>query len=340
MSSFRFIDLYAGIGGFRIPFDELGGECVFTSEIDKYARMTYEANHKNTENHILATDIRPYAQNPELVPSHDLLLAGFPCQAFSILSVPRKNILNKPHGFADKERGVAFFDIARILQYHYPKVFILENVPHLKSHDNGATFTTILSILTKELGYDVYYRIIDSSSWVPQRRKRLFIIGFRDEVFFDFNFDNLSIPYQKQGPILGDILESVVDCRYTLKSNTWKSIKNRAEKHNKLRHKDKNVFDFKYYVFNSTDKANTLLHCYRPNKYNSAAILIKQEGSIPRVLTPRECSRLMGFDEPRGTAFKIVVSDRQAYRQFGNAVVVPVVRALAELVYPYLIPDA
>ena len=321
---FRFVDLFAGIGGMRFPFDEIGGRCVFTSEWDRFARQTYTANFPESDEHKLAGDIRPYAQEPERVPAHDLLLAGFPCQPFSLAGVSKKNALGKPHGFLCNTQGTLFHDLAKIIRHHRPPVFLLENVKHLRRHDGGRTFKTIMHVLEEDLGYDVHTKVMCSSPWVPQKRQRIFIVGFEKPT--RFSFDELIIPNGKL-PVLGDILEQEVDAKYTLTEHLWRYLQDYRERHRKAGN------GFGYSTFGPDDVTRTLSARYYKD---GAEILVRQEGKRPRRLTPRECSRLMGFDEPDGYSFKIPVSDTQAYRQFGNAVAVPLVRALAGLLRPYL----
>ncbi|NVD26776.1 DNA (cytosine-5-)-methyltransferase [Parasphingorhabdus flavimaris] len=321
--SFRFVDLFAGIGGLRIPFQEIGGQCVFTAEWDRFSHQTYSANFAEDEEHIFAGDIRPYADNPGLVPRHDVLLAGFPCQPFSIAGVSKKNSLGRPHGFLCDTQGTLFYDLAKIIKFHEPSVFLLENVKNLERHDGGKTFATIMHILEKELGYEVHKRVISSEHWVPQKRERIFIVGFRKGS--TFNFDDLVIPERK--PVLGDILENQVDEKYTLTENLWKYLKGYKEKHRKAGN------GFGYSLFGPEDTARTLSARYYKD---GSEILIHQESNRPRRLTPSECARLMGFDEFNSSNWIIPVSDTQAYRQFGNAVVVPVVRAVAEIMEPHI----
>lgn len=322
--SFRFADIFAGIGGLRRPYEEIGGRCVFTSEWDRFSKETYVANFplSDDSDHVFAGDIRPYASAPENVPLHDVLLAGFPCQPFSIAGVSKKNSLGQPHGFLCDTQGTLFYDLAKILEYHRPVVFLLENVKNLERHDGGRTFATILHVLENELGYHVETRVIDSSPWVPQKRERIFIVGFRQQT--DFNFNDLVIP-SGTFPTLGTILETKVDPKYTLSEHLWGYLQ-----HYKIKHRQAgNGFGFS--LFDRSDVARTLSARYHKD---GSEILIRQENNRPRRLTPRECARLMGFDEPLGTSFRIPVSDTQAYRQFGNAVVVPVVRAVAQLMKP------
>lgn len=322
--SFHFIDLFAGIGGLRIPFEEIGGRCVFTSEWDRFARDTYAHNFPEDEEHEFAGDIRPYANEPYRIPAHDVLLAGFPCQPFSIAGVSKKNSLGRPHGFLCDTQGTLFYDLAKIIEYHRPPVFLLENVKNLERHDGGKTFATIMNVLRNELGYDVHKQVISSRPWVPQKRERIFIVGFKHPTTFDF--ENLDIP-EKGHPTLGDILEPEVDSKYTLTPKLWNYLKDYKEKHNSAGN------GFGYSLFGSDDVTRTLSARYYKD---GSEILVRQKGKRPRRLTPRECARLMGFDTLRGSKFKIPVSDTQAYRQFGNAVVVPVVRAVANFMKPYL----
>ena len=324
-TSFRFADLFAGIGGMRIPFEEIGGKCVFTSEWDRFARQTYAANFSDGEDHDFAGDIRPLAREPERIPAHDLLLAGFPCQPFSIAGVSKKNALGKPHGFLCDTQGTLFYDLARIIEHHQPPVFLLENVKHLQRHDGGRTFGTIMNVLKKELGYEVHSRVICSSPWVPQKRERIFIAGFR--LPGSFSFDELDIP-DRRCPVLGDILEPAVNPRYTLSSHLWRYLRDYREKHRKAGN------GFGYSLFGPDDVARTLSARYYKD---GSEILVRQTDDRPRRLTPRECARLMGFDESGRPEFRIPVSDTQAYRQFGNAVVVPLVRAVSVLLKPHIL---
>lgn len=323
--TFTFIDLFAGIGGLRIPFEEIGGKCVFTSEWDRFSQQTYAANFQDDPfEHPLHGDIRPFAKEPWLVPQHDVLLAGFPCQPFSIAGVSKKNALGRPHGFLCDTQGTLFYDLAKIIEYQRPAAFLLENVKNLESHDGGRTLGTIMHVLCSELGYDVQYRVISSHPWVPQRRERIFIVGFREPTSFDF--DDLEIPSGRQ-PVLGDILEENVPPKYTLTEHLWNYLKEYKAKHRSAGN------GFGYSEFGPNDVTRTLSARYYKD---GSEILVAQPGGRPRRLTPRECSRLMGFDLPQGADFKIPVSDTQAYRQFGNAVVVPVVRAVAKLMEPHI----
>ena len=325
---FRFIDLFAGIGGLRLPFEAIGGRCVFTAEWDRFSRETYSANFPEPANsdHVFAEDVRPYANAPEKIPAHDVLLAGFPCQPFSIAGVSKKNALGRPHGFLCDTQGTLFYDLAKIIDHHRPPAFLLENVKNLERHDGGKTFATIIHVLEKELGYRVFHNVISSTPWVPQKRERIFIVGFKDHSV-GFDFDQLAVP-EGDGPTLGSILDKKVDPKYTLTEHMWTYLQGYKEKHRKAG----NGFGFS--LFGPKDVARTLSARYYKD---GSEILIEQKGDRPRRLTPRECARLMGFEKPGQTDWKIPVSDTQGYRQFGNAVVVPVVKAVAQLMQPQII---
>jgi DNA (cytosine-5)-methyltransferase 1 len=321
-ASFNFIDLFAGIGGLRLGFEGIGGHCVFTSEWDAKAQETYARNFR--DNHPIGGDVRQYSEHPELIPEHDLLLAGFPCQPFSIAGVSKKNALGRPHGFLCDTQGTLFFDTAQIIAHHRPAAFVLENVKNLERHDRGQTFATIMNVLENELGYDVQKRVISSHHWVPQKRERIFIVGFREKT--KFNLNALDLP--DSSPKLGSILQphSEVDPKYTLTPRLWEYLQGYKAKH------ESKGNGFGFGLFGPDDVARTLSARYYKD---GSEILIKQPGSRPRRLTPLECARLMGFD--RGERrWHIPVSDTQAYRQFGNAVVVPVVEFLANAMKPFL----
>ena len=304
MSELRFIDLFAGIGGMRIPFESAGAKCVFSSEIDKFARETYAANFGEEPfgdiTQILAEEI----------PEFDILLAGFPCQPFSLAGVPKYESLGYQHGFKNETKGTLFFDIARILKHHKPKAFLLENVKNLKSHDGGKTFATILSTL-EVLGYNVSHTIIDAASVVPQHRERIFLVGLRDNEEFEFP------AYPQTGEILlRDILLKSVPHKYTISDHLWEYLQKRKEEQREKGN------GFGYNLSKRAEIARTLSARYGKD---GSEILIQQRGKNPRRLTPFECARLMGFPDD----FIIPVSDTQAYKQFGNAVVVKVVEPLA-----------
>ena len=322
-SGFRFIDLFAGIGGLRRPFDEIGGRCVFTSEWDRFCEQTYSANFPSGDRHQFVGDIRPYSALPEMIPEHDVILAGFPCQPFSIAGVSKKNALGRPHGFLCDTQGTLFYDLAKIIAHHRPAAFLLENVKNLRGHDRGRTFATIMHVLEAELDYHVSTRVVDASPWVPQKRERVFIVGFEEET--DFDFDDLEIPGEDP-PTLGAILEAEVDPKYTLSEHLWSYLQNYKRKHREAGN------GFGCSVFGPGDVARTLSARY----YKDGSEILIRQNARPRRLTPRECARLMGFDEPGGAKFEIPVSDTQAYRQFGNAVVVPLVRAIARLMAPHI----
>ena len=338
--SFTFIDLFAGIGGLRRGFEPLGGKCIFTSEWNTYALQTYRANYAC--DHEVLGDITQI--DASQIPEHDILLAGFPCQPFSIAGVSKKNSLHRPHGFHCEAQGTLFFDVARILEYHRPKAFLLENVKNLVNHDKGQTFRIIHRILTETLGYTVRCQVLDAKSWVPQHRERIFIVGFREKN--DFSFDDFDIPDPLAGPRLGSILHPedgteaqlgnnrkyldangrVLD-KYTLTDALWNYLQGYAQKHREKGN------GFGCSVVGRDDVSRTLSARYYKD---GSEILIGQEDRNPRRLTPRECARLMGFDRPGKSDFVIPVSDTQAYRQFGNAVVVPAVEAVARHMLAYL----
>ena len=328
-SWFSFIDLFAGIGGIRQPFEELGGQCLFTSEWDRHARETYAANYSDGPAHQLVGDIREFADNPKSIPVHDVLLAGFPCQPFSIAGVSKKNSLGRPHGFLCDTQGTLFHDLAKIIRYHKPRAFLLENVKNLQRHDGGNTFKTIMNVLKNELKYDVDFRVISSEHWVPQKRERIFIVGFRRHGL-GMKLKNLRLPDGK-GPTLSSVLDDEVEEKYTLTPKLWQYLQNYKAKHTKAGN------GFGYSMFGPDDVTRTLSARYYKD---GSEILVEQKGNRPRRLTPRECARLMGF-ERKGTnrPFVIPVSDTQAYRQFGNSVVVPKVRAVAEFMLPFLEKD-
>jgi DNA (cytosine-5)-methyltransferase 1 len=323
---FRFIDLFAGIGGLRIGFEAIGGKCVFTSEWDRWSNETYRMNFPDVDDHVLVGDIRPYGANPSLIPEFDVLLAGFPCQPFSLAGVSKKNSLGRAHGFDDVKQGNLFFDIERIIRHHRPAAFLLENVKHLQRHDQGRTFEVIRRTLEDDLGYHIDWRVISSEPWVPQRRERIFIAGFRKDVGFSFDGFNSMIPPKDQWPKLGSILQShnEIDSKYTLTPRLWEYLQAYRAKHEKAGN------GFGYSLFGPDDVTRTLSARYHKD---GSEVLIAQQGTRPRRLTVVECARLMGF-EHGDREWSIPVSDTQAYRQFGNAVVVPVIEAIARYMQP------
>ena len=334
---FTFIDLFAGIGGIRLGFERAGGRCVFTSEWDEYSRKTYRANFP--DNCGIAGDITKI--EAASIPDHDVLLAGFPCQPFSIAGVSKKNALGRPHGFACETQGTLFFDVARILAEKRPRAFLLENVKNLLSHDKGRTFKVIRETLVERLGYEVFWRVIDGRRFVPQHRERIVIVGFRDPVLFDW--DDAFLPeIGPESPRLEKILHSEdgleIDCdesrfldergrvrsKYTLTDNLWRYLQEYAEKHRAKGN------GFGFGLVDKNDFARTLSARYY--KDGSEILVDRGEGENPRRLTPRECARLMGFPD----SFRIVVSDTQAYKQFGNSVVVPLMEYAARAMKPHI----
>lgn len=327
-AQFRFIDLFAGIGGLRVGFENIGGKCVFTSEWDKYASETYRKNFPEDDEHVFVGDIREYTEDEKAlsrIPAHDVLLAGFPCQPFSIAGVSKKNSLGRPHGFLDDTQGTLFFDVAQIIRYHKPKAFLLENVKNLQRHDKGRTFATIMHVLEKELNYKVETKVITARPWVPQGRERVFLAGFKDKSAA-FSFDDVVIPEGPE-PTLGSILLPEVEAKYTLTPKLWDYLQRYKKKH------EAKGNGFGFGLFGPNDVARTLSARYF--KDGSEILIDQGEGKRPRRLTPKECARLMGFERGNRT-WEIPVSDTQAYKQFGNAVVVPVVEAVAEAMSRWL----
>lgn len=335
---FKFIDLFAGIGGIRAGFEAIGGQCVFTSEWDEYAARTYLANFPSHANHVFAGDITKV--RAEDVPAHDVLVAGFPCQPFSIAGVSKKNALGRPHGFADATQGTLFFDVARIIAAKQPKAFLLENVRNLISHDKGRTFTTILDVLGRELGYHVTWKVINGKHFVPQHRERVIIVGFREAT--GFSWDALRLPPVVSGPKLGDVLhredgtepqswnciegaKGKVSSKYVLSDKLWQYLQDYSAKHRAKGN------GFGFGLTRRDDVARTLSARYY--KDGSEILVFRGPNRNPRRLTPRECARLMGFDD----SFQIPVSDTRAYKQFGNSVVVPVIREVARIMKPHIL---
>lgn len=358
--SFTFIDLFAGIGGIRKGFEAIGGECLFTSEWNKYAVKTYKANHFcDPARHRFNLDIRSVtlSDQPEIsdeeayknidleIPDHDVLLAGFPCQPFSLAGVSKKNSLGRKHGFECETQGTLFFDVARIIAAKRPAAFLLENVKNLKSHDKGNTFRIICEALD-ELGYEVADvnapkgadpKVIDARHFVPQHRERIVLVGFRRDlnVHQGFTLRDISKHIPKQRPSFGDLLDKDVDEKYILTPKLWDYLYRYAAKHREKGN------GFGFGLTGPNDVARTLSARYHKD---GSEILVDRgfvEGldfnselnqlNRPRRLTPHECSRLMGFDKPGESKFVIPVSDTQAYRQFGNSVAVPVFEAVAHL---------
>ncbi|MFM0230738.1 DNA (cytosine-5-)-methyltransferase [Paraburkholderia sediminicola] len=338
-AQFRFVDLFAGIGGIRMGFEAHGGDCVFTSEWNDFSTKTYRENYPAGGDHALIGDIVSFPA--EEVPSHDVLLGGFPCQPFSIAGVSKKNALGRPHGFECTTQGTLFFDVARIIAAKRPAAFLLENVKNLLSHDKGRTFDVILQTLRDELGYEVHYRVVDGQHFTPQHRERIIIVGFRGKT--SFSWDDLRLP--ESGPRLGSILHRAdgsepvlpwdhdrffdhagkrVQPKYTLTPNLWTYLQNYAAKHRAAG----NGFGFGMAYPDSVTRTLSA----RYHKDGSEILVYQGEQLRPRRLTPRECARLMGFPD----TFRIPVSDTQAYRQFGNSVVMPVMREVARIMLPHV----
>lgn len=308
-AAFTFIDLFAGIGGMRLGFEDNGGKCVFSSEWDKFSQQTYYENFGEFP----VGDITKIDERD--VPDHDILLAGFPCQPFSIAGVSKKNSLGREHGFLDKAQGTLFFDIVRILKHKRPKAFLLENVKNLTTHDKKRTFKIIKESL-QGLGYNIYYQVINGKHYVPQNRERIYIVGMDQSVYGGeeiFKFPELPIANHT----MKDILESKVEKKYTLTDRQWDYLKRYKEKHQARGN------GFGYGLAPLDGISRTLSARYYKD---GSEILIPQKNKNPRKLTPRECARLQGFPD----TFKIVVSNTQAYKQFGNSVVVPLIEDIAK----------
>lgn len=332
--AFTFIDLFAGIGGIRLGFESAGGKCVFTSEWNDWSKKTYLENFPGE--HPFVGDIVPYPA--ETIPDHDVLLAGFPCQPFSLAGVSKKNSLGKPHGFECTTQGTLFFDVARIIAAKKPKAFLLENVKNLVSHDGGNTFRVILQTLQEELKYDVHWKVIDAKPWRPQHRERIMIVGFKEKT--TFSWDEIVRP--SPAPLLSSILHSQngtekpeapfttgiqakVHKKYVLTDNLWNYLQAYAEKHRLAGN------GFGFGLVTKDMVARTLSARYY--KDGSEILVSRGKGRNPRRLTPRECARLMGYPD----TFRIPVSDTQAYRQFGNSVVVPVIKEVARIMTPHVL---
>ena len=337
---FTFIDLFAGVGGIRMGFEVHGGRCVFTSEWDSYAQKTYAENFP--AEHPLNGDITKIdAAN---IPDHDVLLAGFPCQPFSIAGVSKKNALGRAHGFACDTQGTLFFDVCRIIEEKRPRAFLLENVKNLMSHDKGRTWDVIKRSLI-ELGYDISPRVVDGAHFVPQHRERILIVGFRKEDGIRFDWDEVELP-PKGVHVMRDILHRTdgtepnlpwdgdrffdhagrrVQDKYTLTPKLWRYLQDYADKHRAKGN------GFGFGLVHPGSVARTLSARYY--KDGSEILVYQGEGINPRRLTPRECARLMGFPD----SFRIPVSDTRAYKQFGNSVVMPVMREVARILVLHLL---
>lgn len=366
---FRFIDLFAGIGGIRRGFDAIGGKCVFTSEWNKEAVRTYKANHySDPQEHSFNTDIRLITQPDGLrdeaaiyrhidaaIPDHQVLLAGFPCQPFSLAGVSKKNALGRTHGFECEAQGTLFFDVARIIAAKKPPIFVLENVKNLKSHDKGRTFAIIMATLD-ELGYDVAdadaaapdAKIIDARHFLPQHRERIVLVGIRRDYPFSNTLSLRQIQqlYPPAVPSLQSLLEPEPEEKYILSAQLWRYLYDYARKHKAKG----NGFGF---GLNDPRQADVCVRTLSARYYKDGSEILIDRGwdralgeadfsnaanmaRRPRRLSPRECARLMGFEAPGERRFRIPVSDTQAYKQFGNSVVVPVFAAVAKLLLPYI----
>lgn len=306
---FTFVDFFAGIGGLRFGLEKAGGDCLYSCEWDKYSQKTYKAWFGETPH----GDIREI--DPTSIPHHDVLAAGFPCQPFSLAGVSKKNSLGREHGFKCETQGTLFYNLATIAEIKRPPVLLLENVKNLLSHDGGKTFDVIASTL-RGLDYVVFYKVIDAAKYVPQHRERIFLVCFDRQVFGDNPPFRFPTP-PEDSPKFKSILEPDPDPKYTLSDHLWNYLQEYAR-----RHREKgNGFGFGLTSLDGV--ARTLSARYYKD---GSEILIPQEGKNPRRLTPLEAARLMGFDEN----LPIVVSDTQAYKQFGNAVVPPVAAAVAK----------
>lgn len=344
MAEFKFIDLFAGIGGIRLGMENAGGKCILTAEIDRFARKTYQTFFQDGDDHIFIEDITSISASD--LPDHDVLCAGFPCQPFSLAGVSKKNSLGRSHGFDDPTKGTLFFNVKEMLLEKQPRAFLLENVKNLMSHDSGNTFEVIADAL-KQAGYVFSAEIIDSSKVVPQHRQRVYIVGFRADAFgltahdvldwkpfWDGVYDHLQKAHAAQAeqyeekpenwPRVGAILEKKPDSKYTLTKPLWTYLQAYKEKHRKAGN------GFGYGTVNA-DSPRTRTLSARYHK-DGAEILVEQGSGTPRRLTPKECARIQGFPEKFQDMFGTAnqpVSDTQAYRQFGNSVTVPVIEAVA-----------
>ena len=325
ISSFTFIDLFAGIGGFRSALTFLGGKCVFTNEWNKYALTTYK--HWYGSDLINSEDIRTIDHSS--IPSHDILCAGFPCQPFSLAGVSKKNALGRKHGFDDVEQGNLFDCIMKIVDIKRPPILFLENVKNLKSHDKGKTWKYIETSI-KDRGYEIFSKVLDSSHWVPQHRERIFIVCFDRSRFLDnrdINFAFPDLPTRREYN-LQSILEKQPNKKYMLSDKLWNYLKDYAAKHRAKGN------GFGYGLADSNGITRTMSARYYKD---GAEILIRQEGwRNPRRLTPNEAKYLMGFDNKYAlcfgheNGFPQIVSDTQAYKQFGNSVVPLVIEQIMQ----------
>ncbi|WP_084977188.1 DNA (cytosine-5-)-methyltransferase [Plesiomonas shigelloides] len=307
-AKFRFIDLFAGIGGVRLGFQDNGGVCVFSSEYDKAAQRTYKENHGEFP----FGDITKIDEGQ--IPEHDVLLAGFPCQPFSNAGVSARNAVGKKHGFLCDTQGTLFFDVMRIVDSRKPKVVFLENVRNLERHDKGRTFQTIRETIENS-GYKFYYKVIDSSSVVPQRRVRCYMVAIRSDISVEFDFPE----FVGEPKPLRSILEKEVDEKYTISDKLWIGHINRTK-----RNLERGT-GFTAHTADLDKPSNTIVARYGKD---GKECLIPQENKNPRLLTPKECSRLQGFPD----SFVVPQARTPAYRQFGNSVVVPIIKEIAKII--------
>ncbi len=310
---FTFIDLFAGMGGFRLAMQSQGGKCVFSSEWNGYSQKTYFANFGDMPFGDITKEV-----TKSYIPAHfDVLCAGFPCQPFSIAGVSKKKSLGRETGFKDKTQGTLFFDVADIISRHRPKAFFLENVKNLTSHDKGNTFRVIRETL-EELRYSVHASAMDGQTYVPQHRERIMIVGFNKDIYD--GKENFTFPEQHEATrSIKEILDPNIDPKYTLSDKLWAYLQNYAEKH---RAKG-NGFGFGLVDLNGITRTLSA----RYYKDGSEILIPQGEGKNPRRLSPRECARLMGYPDQ----YRIDrVSDVQAYRQCGNSVIVPLITAVSE----------
>ena len=321
LNEFKFVDLFAGIGGFHIGLEKIGGKCVYASEWDKHSAFTYSSWYPNTP--VDSRDIRKVNIRRD-IPNHDVLAGGFPCQPFSLAGVSKKNSMGLKHGFDDLKQGNLFLQICKIVKIHQPKVVFLENVKNLVSHDGGLTWVTIQQKLN-DLGYEIHWKIIDAKFWVPQHRERIYIVAFRRKSFTKKEMASFSFPkLNRKGPVLREVLDQSPSKKYMLTDNLWKYLVAYAKKHKSLGN------GFGFTLASLDGQSRTLSARYYKD---GSEILIKQKGwRNPRRISPSEAARLMGFDnswgKKLGNDFPQVVSDTQAYRQFGNAVCPHVIRAI------------
>lgn len=316
MKTFKFIDLFAGIGGFHLALESLGGNCVFASEIDEKARETYKENHginPNGDIRAITSPDRPDSIVESQIPDHDILAAGFPCQPFSLAGVSARNALGISHGLLDETQGTLFYDIARIVKIKRPKALLLENVSNIVRHDGGKTFD-VLKRVVKDLGYVLSWKVLNSETLVPQRRKRCFMVAFRDaDAGEELSFPDLSGPSIP----LRTALEKNVDEKYTLSDRGWAGHQRRTAA-NLAR-----GVGFTAFAADLDKPSNTIVARYYKD---GKECLVPQDGKNPRLLTPRECARLQGFPD----SFVPHPTRSAAYKQFGNAVPVPVVKEVAK----------